>query len=108
MWTNLMYRHPCPEDRLFLTTELLPRKATEPSIAKRIHQMVAKTGLRDPSSKKWTKFETQLVHGFRKPFNKTCKEALSADSLVSIIGQSTLWAARGWYHRAGVGGLTML
>ena len=85
MWASLMHRQPRPEDHLFLATKLLPRKASEQAIAKRIQQMAAKAGLRNRDTKKGTRFETQLVHGFRKFFNKTCKEALSGDSLASLI-----------------------
>ena len=84
-WTNPMQRRPRPEDHLFLATKLLPRKASELAVAKRIHQMATKAGLRDPGSKKGTRFETHLVHGFRRFFNKTCKEVLSGDSPASLI-----------------------
>lgn len=85
MWADLMNRQPGPKDHLFLATKLLPRRASEPAIAKRVRRMAAKAGLRDPASKSGSRFETQLVHGFRKFFNKTCKETLSGDSLASLI-----------------------
>ena len=84
-WANMMCRQPRPDDHLFLATKLLPRKASEPSIAKRVREMATKAGLREQNKKKGVRFETQLVHGFRKFFNKTCKEALSGDSLASLI-----------------------
>ena len=80
-----MGRQPDPDDYLFLATKLLPRKASEPLIAKRVRQMATKAGLRDKRTKNGTRFPTQLVHGFRKFFNKTCKEKLSGDSLASLI-----------------------
>ena len=85
MWERLMKCKPEGKDTLFLATKLLPRPASEPAIARRIQRMAFNAGLRDPGSKNGPRFETQLVHGFRKFFNKTCKEALSGDSLAALI-----------------------
>ena len=84
-WADMMLRQPKPKDLLFLATKLLPRQASEQSITKQVHRMVARVGLRNRNDKNGTRFETQLIHGFRKFFNKTCKEALSGDSLAALI-----------------------
>ena len=85
MWEETMLRQPRPKDPLFLATKMQPRRASEQAITKRVHRMDAKAGLRNRDDKNGTRFETQLVHGFRKFFNKTCKEALSGDFLASLI-----------------------
>lgn len=84
-WAEHMKRQPKPGDDLFLATKILPRKASEPVIAQRLRRIATAAGLRDQRDKKGTRFQVQLVHGFRKFFNKTCKEALSGDSLASLI-----------------------
>ena len=90
MWADIMLRQPGPKDPLFVATKRLPlRRASEQAIAKRVRRMATKAGLREPSSSSGTgtgkRYETQLMHGFRKLFNKTCKEVLSGDSLASLI-----------------------
>ncbi len=85
MWADGTGSQPDPEHYLFLATKLLPHKASEPVIAKRVRRMATKAGLRNKRTKNGTRFPTQLVHGFRKFFNKTCKEKLSGDSLASLI-----------------------
>ena len=85
MRADSMGRQPDPEDYLFLATKLVPRKASEQIIAKRVRQMATKAGLRDKRTKNGPRFPTQLVHGFRKFFSKTCKERLSGGSLASLI-----------------------
>ncbi len=94
-WANLMTRQPGPEDHLFLTANLPPHKASKEAIAKRVRQMATKAGLRDPDSKKGSRFETQLVHGFRKFFNKTCRVCLSGDSLASLIRAEYMMGHKG-------------
>ena len=95
MWASMMHGRPGPGDPLLLSTKLLPRRATESSIVKRVRRMADRAGLRDPGSKKGNRFGTQLMHGFRKFFNKTCKEALSGDSLASLIRTEYMMGHRG-------------
>ena len=84
-WADTMLRQPRPKDPLFLSNKMRARRASEQAVTKRVHRMAAGAGLRDRSEKNGHRFETQLVHGFRKFWNKTCKEALSGDSLASLI-----------------------
>ena len=95
MWADLVLRQPGPEDPLFLATKMAPRRASEQALAKRVRQMATKAGLREQDSKSGTRFDTQLVHGFRKFFNKTCRETLSGDSLASLIRAEYMMGHRG-------------
>ncbi len=95
VWAERMLRQPSPNDPLFLATKLRPRQASEPAITRRVRQMANKAGLRDPDNKSGNRFVTQLMHGFRKFFNKTCKEALSGDSLASLIRAEYMMGHRG-------------
>ena len=84
-WAEAMMRQPGPKDPMFLVYKTVPRRATESAIARRVRRMATSAGLRNRDDKNGPRFETQLVHGFRKFFNKTCKETLSGDSLASLI-----------------------
>ena len=95
MWSDMMMRQPGPRDPILLSTKLLPHRATESAIVRRVRRMAAKAGLRDPDSKSGNRFGTQLMHGFRKFFNKTCKVALSGDSLASLIRTEYMMGHRG-------------
>ena len=94
-WAKLMKRQPGPEDPVFLATTLLPRRASGPAIAKRVRRMAAAAGLRDEGDKKGPRFGVQLVHGFRKFFNKTCKEALAGDTIASVTRVEYMMGHRG-------------
>lgn len=80
-WAKMMKHQAGPKDPIFLATKLLPRPIKTPAIAMRIRRMAVKAGLRNQDSKNGPRFNIQLVHGFRKFFNKTCKEALSGDTV---------------------------
>ena len=95
MWADLVLHQPGPEDPLFLATKMLPRQASDMALAKRVRRMATKAGLRDQSSKSGIRFDTQLIHGFRKFFNKTCREVLSGDSLASLIRAEYMMGHRG-------------
>ena len=58
MWVDMMKCQPRPEDPVFLATNLLLRRLSGPAIAKRVRWMAAKARLRDPSSKKGSRFDT--------------------------------------------------
>ena len=57
--------------------------------------MAAKARLRDPSSKIGSRFDTQQIHGFRKFFNKTCKEGLSGDVAAMLIRAEYMMGYKG-------------
>ena len=98
-WAEMMGRQPKPGDPVFLATKTLPRRTTGPALAKRVRRMVDKAGLRETDSGsgggKGKRYETQLMHGFRKFFNKTCREALSGDSLAALIRAEYMMGHRG-------------
>lgn len=80
-WAGTMLRQPRPKDPIFLSNKMRARRASGQAIVKRVHRMAVRAGLRDRREKHGSRFETQLVHGFRKFSNKTCKKRLSGDSL---------------------------
>ena len=95
-WAEMMGRQPKPGDPVFLATKTLPRRSTGPALAKRVRRMADRAGLREQDSGgKEKRYETQLMHGFRKFFNKTCREALSGVSLAALIRAEYMMGHRG-------------
>ena len=94
-WAEMMKCQAGPKDPIFLATKLLPRPIKTPAIAMRIRRMASKAGLRNQDSKNGPRFNTQLVHGFRKFFNKTCKEAMSGDTVAVTTRLEYMMGHRG-------------
>ena len=84
-WARETGRQPEPSDPVFKKYGPLPVRATQVSVKKRIQRMVSKAGLRSPDLKKNRRFEVPLMNGFRRFWNKACKESLSPDSPVSSL-----------------------
>ena len=85
VWVRDVGREPEPSDPVFKKCGPLPRRATQQMIKKRIQRMVVKAGLRPPESKNHRRFEVPMMNGFRRFWNKACKESLSADSPLSSL-----------------------
>ena len=96
MWTKVMGRQPGPKDPIFLVTQGAPRRASYRSIRKRIDRMIMDAGLRDPGAAGARRHEIPLMNGFRRFWNKTCKESLSSDSpLSSLIKKEFMMGHKG-------------
>ena len=94
-WAKTTGRQAKPEDIMFVRTRGVPRRMTKGGIQRRIRQMVDKAGLHDAGRQGKT-FGVPLMNGFRRFYNKTCKEAMSGDStLGSLIKKEYMMGHRG-------------
>jgi len=85
-WIREVGRTPKPKEPIFKKQGSLPIRASSASIKKRVERMAQKAGLRLPLPKGQKRYEVPIMNGFRRFYNKTCKEALSRDSpLASLI-----------------------
>jgi hypothetical protein len=83
-WTRDIGREPKPEDPIFKKEGILLRRATPIGVKKRVERMIKRAGLREKIKGK--RYEVPIMNGFRRFWNKTCKESLSRDSpLGSLI-----------------------
>lgn len=83
-WVREIGREPKPEDPIFKKEGTILRRATTISIKKRVERMIKRAGLRNKIKGK--RYEVPIMNGFRRFWNKTCKESLSRDSpLGSLI-----------------------
>lgn len=95
-WAKQVGRKPKPEDPLFKREGIMPIKASPSSIKKRVERMVTKSGIRLPLKKGQRRYEVPVMNGFRRFWNKTCKETLSKDSpLSSLIKKEYMMGHRG-------------
>ena len=96
MWIRHMGRQPGPKDPIFLATKGIPKRASYKSAQKRLDRIVTQAGLRVPVSGKTRRHNVPLMNGFRRFWNKTCKEALSKDSpLASLIRKEFMMGHKG-------------
>ena len=96
MWERLMGRQPRPKDPVFLVTQGAPRRASYRSVRKRVDRMIEDAGLREGGAAGARRNEVPLMNGFRRYWNKTCKESLSADSpLSSLIKKEFMMGHKG-------------
>ena len=85
-WTKEVGRDPLPKDHLFKKDGTLPIMANPPALKKRIERILQSAGIRTPMKKGQKRHEVPVMNGFRRFWNKACKESLSRDSpLASLI-----------------------
>ncbi|MBM2819861.1 MAG: putative Phage integrase family protein, partial [Nitrosarchaeum sp.] len=85
-WIQEIGREPKPNEAIFKKEGILPRRATIVSIKKRVERMVKRAGLRKMLVKGKKRHDVPIMNGFRRFWNKNCKESLSRDSpLASLI-----------------------
>ena len=85
-WVREVGREPKPKDPIFKQDGPFPKRATSVSIKKRLERILKNSGLRKPLVKGKRRHEVPIMNGFRRFWNKTCKEAVSKDSaLASLI-----------------------
>lgn len=85
-WIREVRRESKPTEPIFKRQGSLPIRASSASIKKRVERMAQKASLRLPLPKGQKRYEVPIMNGFRRFYNKTCKEALSRDSpLASLI-----------------------
>lgn len=85
-WIQEVGREPKPQEPIFKREGSLPIKAKPTALKQRMERLVCRSGLRTPLVKGKRRHEIPIMNGFRRFWNKTCKEALSKDSpLASLI-----------------------
>ncbi|MCV0431528.1 integrase [Nitrosopumilus sp.] len=83
-WTREVGRVPKPKDPIFKKEGTLLRRTTPIGVKRRVERIIKRAGLRE--SIKGKRYEVPIMNGFRRFWNKTCKESLSRDSpLGSLI-----------------------
>ena len=93
-WSELKWRLPSEKDPIFLVQTGAHKNASTKILRDRVARMASKAGLRD--SKKTKRFEVPIMNGFRRFWNKTCKEAASGDSaLASLIRKEYMMGHQG-------------
>jgi hypothetical protein len=85
-WIQEIGREPKPNEPIFKKEGILPRRTTTVSIKKRVGRMIKRAGFRKSLIKGNKRHEVPIMNGFRRFWNKSCKESLSKDSpLASLI-----------------------
>ena len=93
-WKKLRGSMPRPKDPVFLVQTGANKNASTKILRDRVIRMAAKAGLR--GSKQGKRFEVPVMNGFRRFWNKTCKEAASGESaLASLIKKEYMMGHRG-------------
>ena len=93
-WAGLRGHLPRPKDPVFLVQTGARKNASTKILRDRVYRMAAKAGLR--GDKRGKRFGVPVMNGFRRFWNKTCKEAASDDSaLASLIKKEYMMGHRG-------------
>lgn len=93
-WAELRRQPPNPKDPIFLVQRGSYGSASTKILRDRVVRMATKAGLRRTKTSK--RFEVPIMNGFRRFWNKTCKEAASGDStLASLIKKEYMMGHRG-------------
>ena len=86
LWEQEVGRAPEPDDPVFKRVGGAAAGAVTSALKRRIDRIAKKAGLRDATRKKERRFDVPIMNGFRRFWNKACKEAASRDSpLASLI-----------------------
>lgn len=86
VWTQDVGRAPAPDDPVFKKSGSAAAAADTSALKRRIDKIAKKAGLRENDRKQERRYDVPIMNGFRRFWNKTCKEAASKDSpLASLI-----------------------
>lgn len=97
-WIREIGREPKPSEPIFKKEGDLPRPASPTSIKKRVERMARNAKLRPLLPKGQKRYEVPIMMGFRRFWNKTCKESLSRDSpLASFIKKEYMMGHMGLF-----------
>ena len=105
-WQRDVGRPPGPTDPMFKKNGPAPDRLGAPSIDAQLNKLLHRTGLRQPAPGK-RRYKVPALHGFRRFWNKTMKDAISDDSPVSsltkreyMMGHAGMTALDRSYYRA--------
>ena len=85
-WIKEVGKEPKPTDPVFKKEGSVLIMASPFALKKRVERILESSGLRTPLPKGQKRYEVPVMNGFRRFWNKTCKEAMSRDSpLASLI-----------------------
>ncbi len=104
-WQQDVGRPPGPTDPIFKKNGPAPDRLGAPSIDAQLNRLLHRTGLRQPAPGE-RRYKVPALHGFRRFWNKTMKDAISDDSPVSsltkkeyMMGHAGMTALdRNYYH----------
>ena len=83
-WIHDIHRAPLPDDPVFKLCGSTLQRLSSPSLIKKIHRVMVRSGLRN-DLKTLRRYEVPAMNGFRRFWNKSCKETLSKDSALSSL-----------------------
>jgi len=85
-WIKEVGREPKPADPVFKKEGPSLIMASPFALKKRVERILENGGIRTPLPKGQKRYEVPVMNGFRRFWNKTCKESMSRDSpLASLI-----------------------
>jgi len=85
-WTARTGRLPRPDDPIFIKSGVLARRATTVTIKRHVTELITRAGLRDKTSMaSMRRYEVPMMNGFRRFWNKTCKETASKDTPLAAL-----------------------
>lgn len=93
VWVKIRCHLPRPKDPIFVVQSGIHRGASLKILRDRVDRMITKAELR--GAKKGKRFEVPAMNGFRRFWNKTCKETSSGDSLASLIRKEYMMGHQG-------------
>ena len=93
IWAKMRCHLPRPKDPIFVVQRGTYAGASIKILRDRINRMIRKAELR--GIKKGRRYEVPVMNGFRRFWNKTCKEAASGDSLASLIKKEYMMGHQG-------------
>ncbi len=85
VWASEVGRPPNPDDPVFKREGMFPMMVGHGAINSGIERIIGKSGLRDGHDTDGKRYCVPAIHGFRRFWNKTVKDAMSDDSPVSSL-----------------------
>ena len=85
-WERDVGRQPRPDDPLFKRSgRRQPAAVGTTSVKLCVGRMARAAGLRDPGQKRQRRYDVPVMNGFRRFWNKTCKESVSGESSLAAL-----------------------
>ncbi len=98
-WIKEIGREPKLHEPIFKHEGDLPISAKPTAIKQRIERILGRAGIRTPLVKGKRRHEVPVMNGFRRFYNKKCKETISKDSpLASLIKKELMMSHTGLIH----------